>query len=249
MSRVYPWVMLLVTLALLTGCRPPGKPRPGMIPQRPDQITDFQVLYRENCAACHGAEGKGGAAVALANPAYIAYAGFAPLQAITANGIPGSLMPAFAKSAGGLLTDQQVAILARGITGWASPQQLGALHPPVYESQATGDISRGEALYRADCLHCHAAISGSVLDPVYLGLISNGGLRTVIVTGKAGEGMPDWRGYPSGPLTDQQIADLVSFLVSHRRPAFHAAANVPANSATVPQAATQPAADRKVVTP
>ena len=219
-----PALVLLAVLAF-TGCRLPGKPLPGAIPQRPDQITDFHTLYSQNCAACHGADGRGGAAVALANPAYLAYAGLAPLQAITAAGIPGSLMPAFGKPAGGLLTDQQVAMLAHGILGWAPPQQLTSLHPPLYQSQVAGDPTRGAALYRADCLHCHAPGRGSILDPVYLSLISNGGLRTLLVAGKPG--MPDWRGYPNGPLTDQQLADLVTFLVSHRNPPLQTTASIP----------------------
>ena len=218
MNRVKQSIALLLVLAPLAGCRMPGKPKPGAIPLRPDQVISFQVLYRQNCAGCHGDQGIGGASVALANPAYVAYAGFAPIQAITANGIPQSLMPAFAKSAGGLLTDQQVAILANGIVAWGNAAGSAALHPPPYQSTATGDAARGAALYQADCLRCHAPGAGSVLDPVYLSLISEGGLRTLIVAGKPHEGMPDWRGYPRGPLSNQQVADLVTFLVSHRRP-------------------------------
>lgn len=215
MKRMLCLIATAVALCGLSGCTLPGKPKPG-VPLRPDQITDFQVLYKRNCAACHGGEGKGGAAVALASPVYVAYASLANIQTVTANGIPGSLMPAFAKSAGGLLTDQQVAILAQGIAALATPQQVAEIRPPVYQSQATGDVARGATLYQADCLHCHAPKRGSVLDPVYLSLISNGGLRTILVAGEPHEGMPDWRGYAAGPLTDQQLADLVSFLVSHR---------------------------------
>lgn len=211
---------LLTTLALLlAGCRLPGKPLPGAIPLRPEQVTDFKTLYRQNCSACHGADGKGGAAIGLANAAYLAYAGQGSIQTITANGVAGSLMPAFAKSAGGLLTDQQIGILAQGIMAWAQPVQLAALHPPVYQSQSVGDSGRGAALYQTNCLRCHAPGRGSILDPVYLRLISDGGLRTWMVAGAPSQGMPDWRGYPAGPLTDQQLANLVAFLVDHRKPA------------------------------
>ena len=30
----------------------------------------FEVLYHQNCAGCHGADGKNGAAIDLANPEY-----------------------------------------------------------------------------------------------------------------------------------------------------------------------------------
>lgn len=210
-------VVLLAVCGCATGCRLPGKPGPNHVPPRPQAVLEFEPLYRQNCQACHGVEGHNGMAVSLANSAYIAYAGRDHIAAITANGIGGSLMPGFATEAGGLLTDEQVRVLADGmVTRWGKPQALAGVAPPPYESATTGDPARGEALYRANCLHCHAPGPASILGPAYLALISDGGLRTLLVAGKPEAGMPDWRGYPGGPLTDQQLADLVSFMVSHR---------------------------------
>lgn len=206
-----------VVLTSLLGCRLPGKPTAGHTPLRPDQVTSFDLLYRQNCQACHGVNGRDGTAVSLANPAYLAYAGRAHIQQITANGIEGSLMPGFAKAAGGLLTDEQVQALTNGIVArWANTAALQGAVPPVYESYAVGGVEAGAALYGSLCTRCHAPGRGSILDPTYLALVSNGGLRTWIVAGKTDSGMPDWRGYPGGALTDQQTADLVTFLVSHR---------------------------------
>ena len=54
----------------------------------------------------------------------------ANIQRITAAGVPGTMMPAFGKAAGGSLTDQQIAILAHGmITTWGNPGTLGGAHP------------------------------------------------------------------------------------------------------------------------
>ncbi len=213
------WVLPLLATTLV-GCRLPGKPGPNYVPTRPDQVTNFDVLYQRNCQACHGVKGKEGMAVSLADPAYVAYAGTEHIAEVTANGIGGSLMPAFARNAGGLLTDQQIEILANGIVArWGHPAALGGAVPPPYQSSATGDPHAGETLYRADCLRCHAPGPSSILDPTYLALVSNGGLRTLMVAGKPQLGMPDWRGYPGGPLGDQQLADLVAFMVSHRYPA------------------------------
>jgi mono/diheme cytochrome c family protein len=186
-------------------------------PQRPDQIVDFNTLYSNNCAACHGTEGRQGAAISLANPAYLVYAGEQNIAQVTAQGIPGSLMPAFAREHGGLLTDAQVNIIAHGmVSNWGHPEALYGATPPPYISSAVGDSGRGEAGYRQQCLRCHAAGVGSILDPAYLALISDGGLRSIIVAGKPEQGMPDWAGYGGAPFTDGQIADLVAFLASHR---------------------------------
>lgn len=210
-------VLGLVAASLLTGCRLPGKPGPGHVPQRPDDVSDFQTLYAQNCQACHGVQGRDGMAVSLASPAYIAYAGRDHIVQATEKGVGGSLMPAFVTSEGGLLTDRQIRVLADGIvTRWADAPSLHGVAPPPYESQVQGDAAAGEELYRADCQACHAPGPQSILSATYLALVSDGGLRSLLVAGKPSQGMPDWRGYPGGPLSDKQLADLVAFLGSHR---------------------------------
>ena len=68
---------LLSTLCLgCIGCmNAPGRPAPGPEVPRPDQVMDFATLYKQNCAGCHGENGKNGAAISLANPVYLAVAG------------------------------------------------------------------------------------------------------------------------------------------------------------------------------
>lgn len=208
--------LLAAGAVLLAGCRIPGKAAAAGTPPRPDQVTNFAQLYDMNCTACHGVDGRHGNAVSLRNAAYIAYAGEENIRKVTAAGITGSLMPAFAKQYGGLLTDAQVAILAHGIAGWADPNSLHGATPPPYENTATGNPVQGLADYKTYCLRCHAAGRGSLVDPTYLALITDGGLRTILVAGKPARGMPNWSGYPGGPLSNQQITDMVSFLGAHR---------------------------------
>jgi mono/diheme cytochrome c family protein len=64
----------LFALALWGCASAPGRPAPGDRPIAPSEIVDFNVLYSQNCAGCHGSEGKGGAAIALADPVYLAIA-------------------------------------------------------------------------------------------------------------------------------------------------------------------------------
>ena len=52
------------------------------------------------------------------------------------------------------------------------------------------------------------------MDPSYLALVSDQGLRTTVIAGRPDLGMPDWRGYVAGqPLTPQQVSDVTAWLV------------------------------------
>src|SRR5260370_40733376 len=104
-SLVTPFAISLVVLVFGVGCRPPGKPTEADIELKPGQVRDFALLYKQNCAGCHGRDGKGNTALALANPVYLAIANDDAIRRAIATGIRGSLMPAFAKNAGGTLTD------------------------------------------------------------------------------------------------------------------------------------------------
>src|SRR5580698_6187910 len=123
-----------MTCLLSIGCNHiPGRPGPEPEVMRPDQILDFPTLYQKNCRACHGVDGKNGAAIPLANPVYLAVAGEDTLSRTVAKGVSGKLMPPFARSAGGMLTDQQVNVLAQGILRtWATPNLFATQNLPPY---------------------------------------------------------------------------------------------------------------------
>jgi cytochrome c oxidase cbb3-type subunit 3/ubiquinol-cytochrome c reductase cytochrome c subunit len=112
----YHGVLSLVALLAIvsTGCSDsPGRPGADFESVDPDDVSDFATLYAHNCAGCHGPDGKGGAAISLADPTYLAIADESILRRVTASGVPRTQMPAFAKSAGGMLTDRQIDIIVR----------------------------------------------------------------------------------------------------------------------------------------
>ncbi len=209
----------------LSGCNnSPGKPGPGPEVPRPDQILDFATLYKQNCVACHGTDKEPGAAVWLANPVFLAVAGEDNLKSVIANGVPGKLMPPFARSAGGMLTDQQVEILAKGlVTTWGKPGILDGLNPPPYKAVLHPEGAPGQQPFANYCGRCHGMNGGggtnppigSIVDPSYVALISDQELRNIIISGA--QGMPDWRSDgPGHPMSDEDVTAIVAWLGSHR---------------------------------
>lgn len=216
-------VASVLGLAMLCACnRLPGRPTEAERPLRPSQVTDFTKLYRENCAGCHGADGRFGGALPLNNPVYLAVADDTALSGEIANGIAGTSMPAFAASAGGMLTGDQIAILVNGIhMRWGGDQQAGQGAPP-YASAAAGDASNGAKLFGDYCASCHGpggsgGTAGAVADPSLLALYNDQALRTLIIAGRPDFGHPGWRDYPGkAPLDSAQVTDLVAWLAMKR---------------------------------
>lgn len=203
-----------------------GRPAQDSAVVPPDRIVDFNVLYSQNCAGCHGVEGSGGAAMSLANPVFLALADDSVIRRTAANGVPNTPMPAFAQSAGGMLTDKQIDALVRGIRSWAKRDGLRDTTPPPYAVQAPGDPQRGADAYRTYCSSCHGADgrggskASSIINGSYLALVSDQQLRTIVIAGRPELGAPDWRSDVQGrPMSPQDVSDVVAWL-SSQRPKF-----------------------------
>lgn len=212
-------------LILVAGCKEmPGYPKPGPEVVRPDEITDFPTLYAQNCVGCHGAKGMEGPSYPLANPEYQAIVNESTLRQIIAEGEPGTHMPPFAASAGGLLTDRQIEALVTGIrAAWYKQGVLAGENPPPYRATLTGDATRGKETYSTYCASCHGAAgqpagkAGSITNGAFLTLVSDQVLRTITIAGRPDIGQPDWKGdLPGHPMNDQEVTDVVAWLSSQR---------------------------------
>jgi mono/diheme cytochrome c family protein len=218
-------------LLTLTACDPPGKPKLAG-EKLPEDITDFQTLYQQNCAGCHGNEGKNGPGRILNDSLYLAVMPKQTLKQILIYGRPGTAMPAWARSEGGPLTPVQIDSLVDGIESWAKPFDPHGTTLPSYAAAAQGDADQGRKLFARNCFMCHGpgAKVGLVTDPNYLSLVSNQMLRTSIIVGRPDLGMPDYRNLKLGKaLDDGDVTNLVAFLASKRPVEVTEAMNAAAN--------------------
>jgi cytochrome c oxidase cbb3-type subunit III len=214
----------LLSLLFSACSSPPGRPGMDSEVTAPSEIIDFRTLYEENCAGCHGAQGRGGPAIALADPVYLAIVDESSMRKIIANGVHGTSMPAFAQSAGGMLTDQQIEVISSGILSqWAQKGILDGSDRPSYAARNPGTAANGALVYGTYCASCHGPQGeggpkgSAITNDSFLALVSDQGLRTIVIAGRPELGAPDWRGnVPGKPMSDQEITDVVAWLASHR---------------------------------
>jgi cytochrome c oxidase cbb3-type subunit 3 len=138
--------------------------------------------------------------------------------------VPGTAMPAFAESVGGMLTGRQIDVIRDEIRSrWSKQGVLDAATAPSYAPKSAGDARRGQVAYTMYCEPCHGpggaggSRGSAITDDSFLALISDQELRTIVIAGRPELGAPDWRGnVPGRPMSDQEVSDVVAWLASRR---------------------------------
>lgn len=231
--------LLGLALLVLVGCEPlPGQPPTSAQYVAPEKVVAFDKLYATNCSACHGKEGKLGAAPPLNDPLFLRIVPDAELHRVITEGRlatkdrPATPMAAFAQEKGGTLTKEQVKILADGIKQkWQSAASAGDA-PAYLAPDYFGNPILGEQIFERACASCHGEKGRTVKvrgkkdltinDRAFLSLISDQALRRIIITGRPDLGMPDYadktgREDDYRPLTSEEISDLVALLGDWRK--------------------------------
>ncbi len=177
------------------------------------------MLYRQNCAVCHGDNGGGGVGIPLNLPDFLAVASDDYLRKTLRIGRPGRIMPAFAN-----LGDTEIDAIIGHIRSW-SPQAA-----PVYNSDPLpGNPERGKTLYARHCTGCHgdegrggigtgvtfsrpreAPVEAPALDnPGFQESVSDAMLKASLLRGREGTPMPSIKVFG---LKEKDADDLVAYL-------------------------------------
>lgn len=226
-----------IALALLLGLggcdRLPGRPTEAERYVRPEAVLDGVVLFDSNCRGCHGEPGRMAPVRDLGDPVFLAVIGRSELRRIVSEGVAGTPMPVFAQARGGGLTEAQIGALADGIFArWAKPGAFDGVELPPYREVAArragaapGDAARGLAVWKDYCAECHGENGEggggglAVTEGSFLALVSDQGIRSIVIAGRPELGMPSWREHEGKPPLDlQQISDVTAWLVAQRRP-------------------------------
>jgi mono/diheme cytochrome c family protein len=191
----------------------------------PDQLKEGARLYAENCAVCHGPKGEGRVGATLAKN----WPSIRPditVHNIIANGIAQSPMPAWSQAKGGPLTEEQIGALTGFLLSWETggfPEILivpsATAHPPITPvAEVQGDPNHGAALYGENCVMCHGPKGegriGATLAKAWPSVRPDISIKTTIMDGVEGSPMPAWSQAKGGPLSENDINDLVAYVLS-----------------------------------
>jgi mono/diheme cytochrome c family protein len=191
-----------------------------------DPTTELGArLYAENCAVCHGPEGQGRTGARLAKD----WPSIRPeltVRTIIANGVQGSLMPAWSQANGGPLSDAEIDAIMKFILSWQTggvpnltPRPTATLRPPITPPpNVVGDPNRGAVLFDENCAMCHGPNGegriGATLAKAWPAIRPDLSVKATISNGIRGSQMPAWSQANGGPLSEQEIDDLVTFILT-----------------------------------
>jgi mono/diheme cytochrome c family protein len=210
---------------------PTPTPKPPLDPEIELIIEGSELamgawFYTQNCHRCH-----------LAYDVYRMGSGLAA-QTIERNinkGKVGTSMPAFSRREGGELKAREIRAIVAYITAFealdappALPEVLFA--PPTPDPEAflmiplpqiapvPGDALNGERLYVRYCIACHGTRgeggSGPQLAKVWPSLRPDLAVKAALMVGIPGTAMPAWAQQGGGNLTEDEINDLVSHVLT-----------------------------------
>ena len=172
-------------------------------------IKTGAVLFRANCATCHGRDGEGAIGPSLNNDAFLSVVPDGYLFDAIIGGRPGSAMPEWRHLSGEDVVD--LIVFLRNFNGFR--------RQTLPEFDASGDWDRGRILYTGFCASCHGpeaeGLTGPQLrDVKFLESASDAMLRHWIANGRAGTVMRAFEKGNAGlgELSSSQIEDIISYL-------------------------------------
>jgi mono/diheme cytochrome c family protein len=202
-------------------------------------------LFAENCAVCHGENGQGRVGATLAKN----WPSIRPdltVRSIIENGISGSVMPAWGQANGGPLTNEEVEALVLYILSWqtsgppqGTPRPTATARPPISPvPNVVGEPNRGAVLFDQNCAVCHGPNAqgriGANLSKSWPGIRPDLSIKNTIQNGIPGSVMPAWAQANGGPISDENINDLVAFILSLPHTQVDQPAETPIAPAAIP---------------
>lgn len=187
-------------------------------------------IFAENCAVCHGEDGQGRIGAKLAKN----WPSIRPdleIQDTIERGIEGTFMPAWGMAFGGPLDNDEIQAVTRYILSWESGEPSFIYPTPTFDTRivltpppgVSGDPNAGAQLYTANCAVCHGPNGegriGATLAREWASTRPDLLVKSVIENGVEGAAMPAWSQANGGPLSEEEIDNIVAYILTWSGPA------------------------------
>jgi mono/diheme cytochrome c family protein len=167
------------------------------------------IVFRSNCASCHGANGEGGVGVRLNSANIVPAVSDEYLFRTIVEGRATTAMPAWRH-----LSADNIAALIAYMRSWNNGERQYVTSAP-----ATGDYMLGEVHYRMSCAPCHGdvgegGVGPRLSDPGFLRIVSDDLLYEWIGHGRADTAMRGFLSEEQGvtSLRPSYIADVIAYI-------------------------------------
>jgi cytochrome c oxidase cbb3-type subunit 3 len=192
-----------------------------------DAYSKGAGLFEENCAACHGEQGRGGLGLPLNLQSFLRIADVGYIIRSMQHGRPIREMPSFKDT----LKPEEMKAVALYIKSW---QYQPSLELPAVSMN--GNIQEGQALFKGLCVGCHGlngeggpvaggghvigAVSGiggpALADPGFLKSATDSYIKATLMFGRTGTPMGAYLKGRQGfvELRESEIDSIVAYLRS-----------------------------------
>ncbi len=170
------------------------------------------VLYVENCLACHGPHGEGRAE----HPAFSGAIQYdVTFIEVVEQGVEDTYMPAWGDDYGGYLSARDLGDLRAYAQSWSLEDEIPL---PAVEVPAdlSAEASLGAELYLTNCATCHGP-DGKGRGENELAIGIDADVLTVARRGKDAEGMPPFAQAYDGPLSEEELASVMTYIRTWER--------------------------------
>ena len=177
--------------------------------QRGD-IHSGRIMYRQNCASCHGSQGQGSIGPSLNSRGFLSVASDRFLGLTMIHGRPDTAMPSWRD----LDTQRTNDVIAYMRSWHESKNQKDKVLQLLLPSEPDANVSVGigKIMYESNCLTCHGQngqgdLGPSISTQEFLTLIDDSYLYETLAHGREGTGMPAWRGF-----SNEDMASLIMYI-------------------------------------
>ena len=180
-----------------------------------DALSSGLLVYAENCAACHGANGAGTIIAPAIDSNDLRAMPQEEIVELVTKGVPGTLMASW----GNLLTPDEISSVVDLILRWRELLQADIEFPEVEVMSIPSSpelIAEGERLFNITCKSCHGVdgygspMAPAVINQIFLSETPDAAIYQIIAGGVPDTLMPAW----GSRLTDRDIQSLVAFMRS-----------------------------------